>query len=152
MKSTRADYDPNYDNIQDTSNSKNWIYKIDLSLNNAPFYKAESQKQYITREAQKDDRWDIVLILQFKIRYLKILKLFSIIGVKELFEAIVLRRKNRQGFALFYKHFDLWETLGNCENCEGKSFTLRKIDCVKTKYGVWQIITMISVTHVQKDL
>ena len=41
--------------------------------------------------------------LEFKLRYLKNLKLFSI-RVKELFENIVLRRKG-DGFLLFFKAF-----------------------------------------------
>ena len=41
--------------------------------------------------------------LEFKLHYLKNLKLFSI-RVKELFEPIVLRKKV-MGFALFLKHF-----------------------------------------------
>ena len=52
---------------------------------------------------------------EFKLRYLKNLKLFSI-RVKELFEPIVLRKKG-DGLLLFLKAFswetDLWVTLGD---------------------------------------
>ena len=53
--------------------------------------------------------------LEFKLRYLKNLKLF-LIRVKELFEPIVFRKKG-DGFLLFLKAFswetDLWVTLGD---------------------------------------
>ena len=53
---------------------------------------------------------------EFKLRYLKNLKLFSI-RVKELFEPIVLRKKKATGFLLFLKAFssetDLRLTLGD---------------------------------------
>ena len=53
--------------------------------------------------------------LEFKLHYLKNLKLFSS-RVKELFEPIVLRKKG-DGFLLFLKAFswetDLWVTLGD---------------------------------------
>ena len=65
--------------------------------------------------------------LDFKLRYLKSLKLFSI-SVKELFESTVLRKKG-DGFLLFLQAFswetDLWVMLGDFEektqNLEGKS-------------------------------
>ena len=54
--------------------------------------------------------------LEFKLRYLKKLKLFSIRG-KELFEPIGLREKKADGFLSFLKAFcwetDLWVTLGD---------------------------------------
>ena len=46
--------------------------------------------------------------LEFKLRYLKNLKLFSV-RVKELFEPINLRKKKGDGFLLFLKAFS-WET------------------------------------------
>ena len=55
------------------------------------------------------------VLFEFKLRYLKNPKLFSI-RVKELFEPIVLKKKG-DGFALFLKAFsweiDLWVTLGD---------------------------------------
>ena len=54
--------------------------------------------------------------LEFKLRYLKNLKLF-LIRVKELFEPIVLRKKKATGLLVFLKAFswetDLWVTLGD---------------------------------------
>ena len=55
--------------------------------------------------------------LEFKLRYLKNLKLF-LIRVKELFEPIVLQKKKKgDGFLLFLNVFswetDLWVTLGD---------------------------------------
>ena len=44
--------------------------------------------------------------LEFKLRYLKNLKLFSI-RVKELFEPIVLRKKKATGFCSFFITFFL---------------------------------------------
>ena len=49
----------------------------------------------VVKESQQD--------LEFKLSYLKILKLFSI-RIKELFEPIVLRKKG-DGFLLFLKAF-----------------------------------------------
>ena len=46
----------------------------------------------------------IVLLLEFQLRYLKKLKLFSI-WIKELFEPVVSRKIRRRIFALFKKHF-----------------------------------------------
>ena len=54
--------------------------------------------------------------LEYKLRYLKNLKLFSI-RVKELFEPIVLPKKKGDGFLLFLKAFsweiDFWVKLGD---------------------------------------
>ena len=61
--------------------------------------------------------WAIVYCyFEFKLSYLKNLKLFSI-KVKELSEPIVLWRKKTSIISSFYKHFswetDLWVTLGD---------------------------------------
>ena len=86
--------------------------------------------------------------LEFKLRYLKNLKLFSI-RVKE---------KRRWGFALFKN------ILSNARWFYGKTKqnkTKRKIgegnlysteNRLETKCGVLQIITIVCITHVQKDL
>ena len=50
--------------------------------------------------------------LEFNLRYLENLKLFSI-RVKELFEPIVLRKKRRPVFALFIRFFLRNRSLSN---------------------------------------
>ena len=80
--------------------------------------------------------------LEFKLRYLENLKLFSI-RVKELFESIALRKKV-DGFLLFLKAFswetDLWVTLGGFTITNAKFrreiFIQMKIDLAEAKYGM----------------
>ena len=78
--------------------------------------------------------------------------------VKELFEPIVLRKKNRR-FLLFLKAFswetDLWVTVGEFKV---KTAELGREICFKpenqlswNECAVLQIITIICVTHVQKN-
>ena len=57
--------------------------------------------------------------LEFKLRYLKNLKLFSI-RVKELFEPIVLRKKGDGFFALFKSIFLRNRSLSNASEFEVK--------------------------------
>ena len=60
----------------------------------------------VFKESQMGTFSSLVIVycyLEFKLRYLKKLKLFSI-RVKELFEPIVLRKKG-DGFLLFFKGF-----------------------------------------------
>ena len=97
--------------------------------------------------------------LEFKLRSLKNLKLFSI-RVKELFEPIVLRRKG-DGFLLLLKAFswetDLWVTLGDftVKNVKlGREICIElKINWVEMKHSgpMWQIFTIVWVTYAQKD-
>ena len=94
---------------------------------------------------------------EFKLRYLKNLKLFSI-SVNEIIEAYSFTEKRRRVFALFKSIFlktDLWETLGDSavKNVKlgRKICVLLKIDQVETKCSVRQIITIICVTYVQKN-
>ena len=65
---------------------------------------------------------------EFKLRYLKNQKLFSI-RVKELFEPIVLKKKRRRLFAFFFKasswKTDLWVTLGDFTVINAKLGRLR---------------------------
>ena len=77
---------------------------------------------------------------EFKLCYLKNLKLFSI-RVKELFEPIVLQKKNRKERKNYGKNAKLGR-----EIC-----TYLKIDSVETNCGVRQVITIICVVYVQKD-
>ena len=63
--------------------------------------------------------------LEFKLRYLKNLKLFSI-RVKELFEPIVLRIKRRRVFALFIIFFLRNQSLSNARWFYGKKHKIRK--------------------------
>ena len=77
-------------------------------------------------------------ITKFKLRYFKNLKLFSI-RVKELFEPLVLRRKD-DGCLLFFN-----QSLSNpWWFCTKK----RKIDLVETTFAVQMIITLTQVTCV----
>ena len=65
--------------------------------------------------------YTVYFYIEFKLRYLKTLKLFSI-RVKKLFEPLVLHKKKKkkkkaEGFLLLLKAFssetDFWVTLGN---------------------------------------
>ena len=62
--------------------------------------------------------YTVYFYIEFKLRYLKTLKLFSI-RVKELFEPLVLKQKKKkaEGFLLLLKAFswetDFWVTVGN---------------------------------------
>ena len=68
-------------------------------------------------------------------------------------------RTKADAFLLFLKHFleksidltlcDL--TVKAMQNWEGKSVYNWKIDWIKTECGVWQIVTIICLTYVQKD-
>ena len=86
---------------------------------------------------------------EFKLRYLKNQKLFSI-RVKELFEPTVLHRK-ADGFLLVFKAFswepDLWVTLGDftVKNVKlgTEIFIELKIDWIEMKRGLRQIITIV---------
>ena len=80
--------------------------------------------------------------LEFKLRYFKNLKMFSV-RVKELFKPIV--KKRRRMLALFLLAFseetDFKVTLGDFEqNSEGKCL---KIDLVETKFAVRRTITIM---------
>ena len=79
--------------------------------------------------------------LEFKLRYLKNLKLFSI-SVKELFEPIVLRKKRQDNARWFY---------GRKLKIGKENLYLTEIDKFETKCAVLQIITIICVTYEQKD-
>ena len=91
---------------------------------------------------------------EFKLTYLKNLKLFSI-RVKELFDPIVLRKKKKKGdwFLLFLKAFsretDLWVTLGDLavkkQNFEGEYVLV-----IETKCAVRWLITIIIMCHLRE--
>ena len=95
--------------------------------------------------------------VEFKLRYLKNVKLFSI-GVNWLIEPLVLPRKG-DGCLLFLKAFswetDLWVTLGDFAFKHAKlgmEICIQlKIDLVETKFPVRKIITDIWVICVQKN-
>ena len=90
--------------------------------------------------------------LEFKLRYLKNLKLFSI-RIKELFAPIVCENKKGDGLLFCLKAFswetDLWLTLSDftVKNSKmGREICIQlKIDQVEMNSGVRQIITIISV-------
>ena len=96
---------------------------------------------------------------EFKLRYLN-LKLFSV-GIKELIEPIVLWGEKADGFLLFLKALspetDLLVTLGDftvkiCKIWKGNMYlTENRFSRNKIKYGVRWLITIISITYVQKE-
>ena len=95
--------------------------------------------------------------LEFKLRYIKNLKLFSI-RPKELFEPTVLRKKGDR-FLPFLKSFsletDLWVMLGDFmveknANLGWEICIYLKIVSVETKCGMRQIIEIMCVTCMQR--
>ena len=92
-------------------------------------YREECKAKTDTESSLKSQLpWKCIVYcyLEFKLRYLKNLKLFSI-RVKELFEPIVLRnKKRRRVFALFITFFLRNRSLSNARWFYGKKRKIRK--------------------------